>query len=213
MFLGHLSGGEEQKHPWLFPGRAERESQVISNSIPGAFSPDDCPQGLSLSPPCPRALTRPRFSLASLLPQVTRSQRGSVWVGPFGDGDSPPPPWSVPIIDGINSKAWQLLGDSLGKQELLVLADHGGGGGAQKPCGDQSGGEKNEKRKEKSRSPHPRLPALLPCYSMVSQSICPDVCAALGSQSCWQKGPAPEGAEISPTSYTYPEPTSGRPCT
>lgn len=156
MFLGQLSGGEEQKHPWLFPGRAERESQVIYNSIPGAFSPDDCPQGLSLSPPCPRPLTRPRFSLASLLPHVTRSQRGSRMGRAFWRWWLPPL-WSVPIIDGINLKAWQLLGDSLGKQELLVLADHGGG--AQKPCGDQSGGENTRRGKRKADPP---TPACLP---------------------------------------------------
>lgn len=43
----------------------------------------------------------------------------------------------------------------------------------------------------------------LPGYSMVSQSICPDVCAALGSQSCWQKDRAPEGAEISPAASIH----------
>lgn len=64
-----------------------------------------------------------------------------------------PPPWSVPIIDGINSKAWQLLGDSLGKQELLVLADHGGRGteAMWRPIWRRE----NEKRKEKSRFPPP----------------------------------------------------------
>lgn len=97
-----------------------------------------------------------------------------------------------------------------GKPELLLLDYHSVATQAMwRPLWRRE----NEKRKEKSRSPIPRLPALLPRYSTVSQSICPDVCAALGSQSCWQKGLAPEGAEISPTSYTHPEPTSGLPCT
>lgn len=68
---------------------------------------------------------------------------------------APPPLWSVPI-DGINSKAWQLLGDSLGKQEFLILADPGGATQAMwRPLWRRE----KEKRKEKSRSP---TPACLP---------------------------------------------------
>lgn len=48
VFLGQLVGEKRKKNnPRLFPGSVERESQRVYNSISGAFSSDDCSQGIS----------------------------------------------------------------------------------------------------------------------------------------------------------------------
>lgn len=39
---------------------------------------------------------------------------------------------------------------------------------------------------------------------MVSQSICPDICATLGSLSCWQKDRVSEGAQDFPSLQHMP---------
>lgn len=46
-------------------------------------------------------------------------------------------------------------------------------------------------------------PLFLPGCRTVSQSLCPEVCAALESLSCWQEDKAPEGATTSPASSTH----------
>lgn len=82
------------------------------------------------------------------------------------------------------------------KQELLLQADHDG---AAEATWRSLWRRDHEKGKEKSRSSFPPLLQ----YSMLSQSVCPDVCASSGSQSCRQKDRAPKGAKISLTSYIH----------